>query len=323
MKISCVIPCRDPDDPSLKNLIRSIEAQEYPKEHIEIIVSTQGDSEEAKGRGTKKATGDVIAYFCADNVIVDRFLFAAVQILLENHPKTIVGAYTRHYTYVGSDDSLNRYFALMGVNDPIPWWLKKADRLPRELNDDMLFELMMFRHKVPSLGDNGFFYRKEFIEKADLDHYYPMDCAEDLRQKGFYIYIRMNVDSVWHRTANNNLIGFLLRRYRYARDLYCDRRDRRWKVVGTKTDYWKCFLFVLYSLSIIGPLFTALRGFLKFKDFAWFWHIPVCVGFSLMYTFLAVRTWLKRPLSSPPSEGKKNLKPSENFLKSNSSNNLR
>ena len=102
----------------------------------------------------------------------------------------------------------------------------------------------------------------------------------------------MNGGSIWHRTSSN-LIPFLIKRYKYARDLYSDRNDRRWKMVGTREDKWRLFAFVLATVTIAEPLYVSIRGFIKVRDFAWFWHWPVCMGFLITYTILAIRNLFK------------------------------
>ena len=292
--ISCIIPvsAKDAESQNLKDLIASIKAQDFPQDKIEILVITEGDSEQAKAIGIKQAKGEICAMFCADNCIVAKNLFSAVAGLFGVN-KMASGLYARHYYNVLEDNSLNRYFSLIGGNDPISFYLGKNDRLPAYLQDEnMYFEYQVFRNRIPSLGDNGFFYWREKILKADLDHYYPMDCAVDLIKQGENRFIRLNFPSIWHRTSDN-LISFLKKRYRYAKDLYCDRQDRRWKMLDTREDYIRLAIFILCTVTVIPCLMVSFKGFAKIKDPAWFWHWPVCAGFLITYSILALRNWIK------------------------------
>jgi len=231
--------------------------------------------------------------FCADNYIVDKKFFAQVKGFFDVN-KMMVGLYTRHYALVKHDNSLNRYFSLIGGNDPVSFYLGKNDRLSYQyLDRPLFFDYLIFQNNVPSLGDNGCFYWRDKILKADLDHYYPMDCAVDLINKGHNRFIRLNFLAIWHRTTDGNLLTFLKRRYRYARDLYCDRDDRRWKMVSTTQDYWRLAYFIGCTLTIIPLLLFSIQGFSKVKDWAWFWHPIACWGFLLTYGYLACRNLLK------------------------------
>lgn len=294
---SCIIPAssKDAESQNLKDLISSIRSQDFPQDKIEILVITEGDSESAKAIGIRRAKGEICAMFCADNFIVQPSEFETVYrwLLMTN----VTGMYARLYQYVPNDNSLNRYFSLMGCNDPIAFYLKKADRLAWFQNPkDTTIEFKSFNNKVPSLGDNGFYYRRSHILQSDLDHYYPMDAAEDLRRKGMFTYIRGGLSGTWHRTSDN-LFTFLRKRYIYARDLYCHRNDRRWKIIDTREDYWRLAWFVFSTVLVVPALLVSARGYVKLRDRAWFWHWPVSFCFLITYSLLVVRNCLKRPRS--------------------------
>ena len=294
MIFSCIIPAskKDANSQMLKDLIASIRAQDFPQDQIEILVITEGDSEQAKAIGIRRAKGEICAMFCADNYLSGSNIFRSVKGMFDMHFQ-ITGVYGKFYDSQKSDNSLNRYFSLMGNNDPIAWSLGKCDRLPRYSEEsDEIYSLMCFKDHVPSLGDNGFFYRKSHLLDSNLESYYPMDNAEDLRRKGYVYYLRFNMATVWHRTSDN-LFTFLKKRYRYARDLYSDRTDRRWKMLDTKEDYWRLGLFILCVITIIPCLWTSLRGFLRHNDWAYFWHWPVSLGFLITYSLLAIRNLFK------------------------------
>lgn len=294
---SCIIPVKDTSDPKLEDLRRSIRVQDFPQDQIEILEITEGDSEQAKAIGIKLAEGKICAMFCSDNFLSDKNLFRKIYYAFRLEPG-VSGVYTKFYSYIPKDNSLNRYFSLMGFNDPIPFYLGKCDRYSLcQYNKEDLYSLVAFPDEVPSLGDNGFFYRTDHIRDTNLDHYYPMDNAEDLRAQGLYYYVRLDEGGIWHRTTDGNLISFLIRRYRYARDLYCDRSDRRWRMFDGTRDYLNLWIFVLSALTIIPCLAVSLKGFIRVRDFAWFWHWPVCAGFLIMYSLLTIRTLWKRALS--------------------------
>ena len=296
---SCVIPCsaKDYESQNLKDLITSIKAQDFPQDQIEILVmgTEYGDSEQAKAAGIRQAKGDFCVMLCADNFILNKYLFRFVyDSALVNRLAT--GFYSKFYSYVKNDNSLNRYFSLIGNNDPIAFYLGKADRKPcYDVDWDEGFTYLSFRNGIKeSFGDNGFFIRRSdlLIEEEGLNHYYPMDICVDMAKRGNNRWMRFNADFIWHRTSDN-LFTFLRKRYRYARDLYCDRTDRRWKMFGGPEDYCRGVFFVASAITIIPCLFISIRGFLKVKDWAWFWHWPVCLGFLITYTLLAFRNFFR------------------------------
>ena len=300
--VSCIIPCLSLDDPKLHDLISSIKAQDFPQDEIEIITVTEGDSEEAKAIGIRKAQGEICAMFCADNMLVDKDTFQCMKELFDKYPM-LTGAYSKHYAYFASDNSLNRYFYLIGANDPIAYHLGRADRLPCSRHDANEIEThFAFVTDPPSLGDNGFFFKREHLIQANLDHYYPMDICEDLRRIGFNLYARLNFPYLWHRTTNGNLFTYLKRRYRYARDLYSDRSDRRWNILGKKDACWKLSGFIAATCTVIPQVLVSVREAIRTRDGAWLWHWPVSVGFLATYFCLTVRNCLKHLLSSPATK---------------------
>ena len=293
--ISCIIPCKSLDDPNLQDLLDSIKAQDFPQDQIETIVVTEGDSEQAKAIGIRKAKGKICAMFCADNMLTDNRVFKSI-LKTFNIVSTTLGVYSKRYSYKKGDNSLNRYFSLIGGNDVICYYLGKNDRKPWYNDSNSYVDIKYFKGSkfIPSLGCNGtFINRKLWIEHADLDHYYPMDCAVDVINKVSGFWIRRNVDDIWHRTTDGNLIKFLIKRYKYAKDLYCDRNDRRWKMVDTKEDYLRLLLFVISAITFVPSLLISIKGFIKIRDFAWFWHPIVAFSFLIMYTILVFRNLFK------------------------------
>jgi len=280
---SCIIPAsaKDAESQNLKDLIASIKAQDFPQDQIEILVITEGDSEQAKGIGIRHAKGEICAMFCADNMIMEKDLFKRVNIILAVD-EVVDAVYPWQYALIKDDNSLNRYFSLIGGNDPICYYLGKNDRIPHAKG------LGITSDYQPSYGCNGFFYRASAIKATNLDNYYPMDNATEIKGEFFTLVS----SAIWHRTSDN-LISFLKKRYRYARDLYSDRQDRRWKMLSTKEDYWRLGGFIISTISCVPCLLVSIRGFLKVRDWAWFWHWPVCVGFLITYTLLAFRNLFK------------------------------
>lgn len=281
--ISCVIPAsaKDAESQNLKDLIASIKAQDFPQDKIEILVITEGDSESAKGMGIKRVKGAIIGMFCADNMIVENDLFKRVMVIL-SVDESVDAVYPWQYAYIKEDNSLNRYFSLIGGNDPICYYLGKNDREPHANG------LRRTSNYQPSYGCNGFFYRESAIKSTDLDNYYPMDNATQIKGEFFPLVS----SAIWHRTSDN-LITFLKKRYKYARDLYSDRTDRRWKIVDTTADCWRLAFFIFCTITVVPCLFTSLRGFKRVHDIAWFWHWPVCLGFLITYSILAFRNLFK------------------------------
>ena len=282
MKLSLVIPAKDKNDPKLLALIKSIDAQDFPKSEMETLVITEGTSESAKAIGIRKAVGEVIGILASDNELVQ-------SNFLSRHYKmaSMEGcAYPSNYYYAKEDDILNRYFALFGFNDPLAFYMGKADRCPR------IDEIGPFEpSKDSTIGDNGFFIQKSLIENTDLDNYYHIDNAIEAlgSLKLFVLY-----GDIWHKTGGN-LFHFLKKRYRYGLQ-HAFNPNRRWHLVDFRKpkDIARLLWFILCSLTLIQPVMLSVRGYAKIRDWAWFLHPVVCFSTCAVYGLLVCHVTLRQ-----------------------------
>src|SRR2546426_9260982 len=147
--VSMVIPTYNSEAP-LSRLLRSIELQHYPKGAIEIIVVDGGSTDdtikiatsyrakiihERTGRpeiataiGYKRAIGDFILNLPSDNVLPHpNWISQMIEPFDQN--EEVVAAQTLRYSYRKDLGTLDRYFALFGVGDPLSYYLGKRDRI--------------------------------------------------------------------------------------------------------------------------------------------------------------------------------------------------
>ena len=140
-------------------------------------------------------TTDLIMPFSADNRLQERDALARMVETFSD--ESLVACSTWRYGYRRSDPILTRYFALIGGNDPIAVGLGKADRAPYdakvwhsfgEVEDLGQFYRVKFEPdpgKVPTLGANGFAYRKDLLQKSSFTKYGThIDVCLDLIQQG-------------------------------------------------------------------------------------------------------------------------------------------
>jgi uncharacterized membrane protein len=285
--LSVIITAKDLNDQKLKDLQFSLTQQTY--QDFETIIVTEGDSENAKAIGLKKAKGDIIGIFASDNYLDDvNFLNKAMHCF--QHP--IHCAYPVRYSYVKYDNILNRYFALIGGNDVIPLYLKRNDKFPYWINipqNEGIVADVVDIFRVRTLGDNGFFVRKDILLQADIEHYYHIDVCQDLFNLGYKKHALIRT-SIWHRTGGN-FFKFFAKRFKYA-DKF-NTPHRRWHMVETRKDYANLLWFIFCTLTVIQPLYLSVKGYRVIKDKAWFLHYPVCLMTLIVYTLWTLKRLIK------------------------------
>lgn len=275
--LSIVIPAKNKDCQKLKNLLSSIEEQDFPKDLLEVLVITDGTSESAKSIGIKKSQGKIIGIIASDNLLISKSFLSELYKLANIHGAST----TSRYHYDPSYCLMDRYFALVGGNDPLSYSLGKNDRFSYI---DTPVE-MYYRKVFPTYGDNGFFIKKEIIIKSNMDHYYHIDNIWDVFNSFDLHNIKYSNQTIAH-LSGEKFFSYFKKRYKYGSQ-HAFNPCRRWHLVERR-DLWRLILFILSSLTIIKPLTLSMRGYFRKKDLAWFMHPIMCLGILFTYAILTI-----------------------------------
>ncbi len=311
---------------TLDECLKLVRRQNYPQEKIEIVLGDGGSTDDtlkiAKKYGAKiikippekqhaeynrgvafnKAKGEFALILDHDNFLPDKnWLKRMLKPLLEK--KDVVASSTCWYHYDKKFDLMDRYFALFGTSEPLPFYLHKADRMPQtsqkwslvgKAKDEGEYFLVEFERnprKFPSIGTNGCFMRRKLVldnAKADPENHYPIDVLYDMVEKGFNKFAFVKT-SIIHLTHQRGFWEFLKRRKKFVEQYHFqDFSKRRWSVV-MPGDEFGVFLFVVYSLTFIKPFYDSLVGFIKIRDVAWFVHPLMCLGTTLIYGYVVLK----------------------------------
>jgi len=313
-------------------LLKTILEQNYPKNKLDVIIIDGGsvdktleiikksnlkikvyqgkkpnDPEACKGEGLTYAKGEIVGLIDSDNYLPHKnWLKKLITPLIKD--KNLVGSYTWRFAYSRKDNSLNRYFSLIGSADPVGLYLGKADKLSY-ISDKWIgfgkviknfrsyFVVEFDKDHFPTLGSNGFFARKKFIMKgkSSPNKFFHIDVPYDILKFNHNQYAIVR-DVIIHDTAVD-LKTFLKKRVKYMRLHYQKRsKDRRYRVFDPEStrDILRLVIFIVFSITFIQPLYVSIRGYIKIKDAAWFYHPIFCFSIALAYSFAIIAKYIQK-----------------------------
>lgn len=236
---------------------------------------------------------DLILFFSADNRLQERdALTRMVETFLDEN---IVGCETLRYGFRKSDPVISRYFALIGGADPIAVGLGKADRASHdtrgwrsfgEVTDCGNHYKVRFSgdvSKIPTLGANGFLFRRKLVEKTGLAaHAAHIDICVDLIRQGHNQFAFVKDRHVIH-FINVKLISFIKRRLLYAK-MYSGENINRVYSVFLAKDFPRLLYIIVFYPTFLIPALRAVKGYMAVRDSAWFLHPIMCCLFTLSYS---------------------------------------
>jgi glycosyltransferase involved in cell wall biosynthesis len=312
--ISIVIPVFN-SELCLGLCLESIRNQDYPREKLEIIIVDAGSTdktldiarqyeadmilanplktgEAGKSVGVSKAKNEIIALIDSDNILEGNdWLTRMAQPFADPE---IAGSEPWLYTYRPGDPLITRYCALLGMNDPLCFYLGNYDRIsqingkwtsinvPCEDRGDYLKADFYGLDYYPTIGANGFMIRRELVLKAHYEPYlFDIDIPAELLPMGYHCYAKVKLGII-HLYAKN-LSDFTRKQKRRVRDFLFYRGDRKRYYPWDKISRWKLVKFVLSTVLIFPIVIDIIRGYLRKPDRAWWFHLAACWTTLIVY----------------------------------------
>jgi glycosyltransferase involved in cell wall biosynthesis len=270
---------------------------------IKLFKTGIKDQEPKRAIGIEKASGKYIASIDPDVYLTDKKWLTKMINPLEID-KSLVGSQTLYYEYSKEETAINRYFALFGINDPVAFYLNKADRIPyfenkwlfnKNFVDKKTYFEVNFERNIPTMGCNGVVFRSSIYKKfANKKTFFHIDIIQDMVDSGYKKFAIVK-NSVLHSTGET-FCKSIVKRVNYMNLHFHKRRgERRYLVfdINSKRDVFNLVKFVFYTLTIVQPIYLSIKGYRKIKDIAWFLHWPVSMGFLVAYSIANTRTWIK------------------------------
>ena len=292
----------------LGKCLEFINKQDYPRNKIEIIIADGGSTdktlaiakkykariysnplktgEAGKAVACKKAKNELVALVDSDNYLPSKDWLR--QMVAPFTDKEIIGSEPWEYTYRRGDGFIDRYCALMGMNDPLCYFLGNYDRLNvlsgkwtglslEEKDKGGWIKITLKPPSIPTIGANGTILRREPVLKSGLigDYFFDIDIIAQLASKKPVKFAKVKVGII-HLYCGSNIKKFARKQKRRIKDyLY-------YQKIGARNYPWQkqnklgLLKFTLSCFTIIPLFYQAIKGFLKKPDPAWFFHPVVC-----------------------------------------------
>ena len=293
---------------TLERCLASIRAQEYPRELVEIVIADAGSTDDTlaiaerygvgrivpnplrtgeagKAAAITASTGELLALVDSDNIFDDVRYFAKADGMFDD--ETVQSAEPIAWTYDPSDTLVNRYCALLGMNDPVSLFLGNFNRYSHLTRTFTGMPVKIVRvtadavvadfgaGQAPTFGANGFIIRRSALEGIDWEPYYfDIDVFQQAARAG-----RGRIAIIKTETRHlfcDNVQQFSRKQARRIRDYFHHAKGQRRTYDYTGVPRRRYAWFVLATLTVIPLLVQAAKGNRNKPDSAWWFHPAAC-----------------------------------------------
>ncbi|RJR24514.1 glycosyltransferase [Candidatus Microgenomates bacterium] len=300
----------------LEECLKSISIQDYPKDKIEIIIADGGSvdntlkiakkygakifenplktGETGKAVALKNAKNELVALIDSDNILPNKDWLKRMVEPFDD--REINGSEPWAFTYRKFDGFIDRYCALMGMNDPFCYFIGNYDHLNlitnkwtklnlEEEDKGSWLKLSLKFPNVPTIGANGALFRRKFLIEGGVtkDYLFDIDVIPKLSRRRAIKYAKVKI-SIVHVSCGSSSVRFTLKQLRRITDyLYYQKRNLRiypWQ----KQDKTGLINFLLSCIFVFPLLYQSLRGYMKKPDPAWLFHPLACWITLFVYT---------------------------------------
>ena len=310
----------------IESCLKSIIGQDYPKNKIEIVVGDGGSSDNtieiAKKYGAKiyhnplktaesgKATAfhhaknDLVVLIDSDNILPQNDWFKKmVEPFIED--EELVGSEPWEYTYRKTDGFVDRYCALMGMNDPICYFLGNYDRkntltgkwtsLGVAIKDKGKWIKSKFiAPDIPTVGANGTFFKRDFLEKSKLvrDYLFDVDILVTMAVEKPVFFAKVKIGII-HLYCGSSVQKFIRKQKRRVKDFLYHKKVGDRKYPWQSRNKLGLFKFAFSCITIFPLLYHVGKGYLRKRDLAWFFHPFACWLTFFIYCFSYLQSFWK------------------------------
>ncbi len=296
--------------------------QDYPQEKIELIVGDGGSTDRTKkivencgGRvfhnslktaesgkavAVKQASNELVLILDSDNYLPDRsWLWKMVEPFEDPEIKLTEPI---KYTWRKEGGYIERYSALIGMNDPICLFLGNYDRwnyLTRKWTEvphrseekDGYLKIILTEKGIPTVGANGTIFRHSLLQSLEIGKYlFDVDMiVKEITDRGEIKIAKVKVGII-HTFCESDWRKFVRKQQRRIKDYIFHKKNK------SRAFDWDKFelggesslglvKFVLSTVLIFPLLFQILVGYVRKPDQAWLFHLPACWITLIVYSW--------------------------------------
>jgi glycosyltransferase involved in cell wall biosynthesis len=321
--VSVIIPTLNAGR-TLDRCLEAIRAQDYPREQVEIVIADAGSSdgtlaiaerynvekivtnplktgESGKAAAIEASTGELLALVDSDNILDDTGYFSRAARILKD--STIGSVEPIAWSFDPQDTLVNRYCALLGVNDPVCYFLGNYNRyshLSRKFTG-MRFDgetdtpdaviVNINPEAVPTFGANGFIVRRSVLEGLDWKPYYfDIDVFQQMVHAGHNRIGVMKTEV--HHLFCDRTATFRKKQARRIRDFLYHSKQKSRAYNYRAVPVWRYIIFIVSTVTVLPLLVQSARGYLHKSDSAWWFHPVACWVTLWEYSRWTIRSFL-------------------------------
>ena len=313
--LTIVIPTYN-EEKNIRNCLNSIFAQDYPKKLLQVILIDGGSTDktieiakkfevevmhnkfkvEERGRPyaiKTRARGEIIGSIDADNIIPENKDWLKKMIMPFND-KEIFAADTLYYSYRKNDSLITKYNALIGGDDPIATYFGINDRLcffnnkwtgmpHKEIDKGDYIEINFRKDKIPAIGSNGFFFRKNIFDKVPNDPFIHPLFVHDIVSMGHTKMAKVKQGLI--HVQDGSIKTFFRKKLRRIKRRYSKEINWRYNYDINKKEVLKT---TLYLGTIALPIKDMILGFQNKPEWVWLFHPIATFGLLFIYAYYAI-----------------------------------